>query len=773
MNRLNALPASFRGTALFVFVLALLAALTAFAYSGVWHFSFINFDDGLYVFNNPQVKCGVTRTSFLWAWSNLWAGAWHPLTWNSLQLDATIFGPFPGGFHAVNLLLHISNSFLLVWLCRRFWSSVWPGALVAALFAVHPQHVESVAWVSERKDLLSTLFGFVALLAYGRYANQPSVTRYLLVTFAYLLSLLAKPMLVTLPCLMLVFDWWPMRRWAAAEQGSEAPKPCSIGRLISEKVPWLFMSAAISTVTLFAQGTGGAVANLDELTPINRLCNAEAGYCFYIEKAFWPAKLSPFYPLPPKQPVAAVLLGSSLLLIATAVIVAVRRRLPEALFGWLWFLGTLVPVIGLIQVGGQAYADRYSYFPLIGLLILFAAFVRALWLTGWGGRTASLLLGLGAVVVCTGLTRGQREYWCDSESLWRHAISVDAENYVAHRQMADLLAEQGRLAEAITHSEEQAAHWPYQISFVHLADLLVRAGRYDEAIEQYENAVRDRPSSPNSHLLLAKLLLERGRPDEAAREFEEALAWRNGWADAYSGLATAQDRMGDREQALQSWAAAVAAEPTNANYHNQLGELRARVGDTDGALKEFETASQIDPGNAEAWNNRGNVLAALEHWPEAALAYREALERDPDNPHYRFHLALALHQRGEIDSSRRQYKIALAREPDWPRQAAEAAWKLATAAEVRDRDGQAALRLARQACEATEPCPPAALDALAAACAELGRFEDAQAAAERALERARSIGDHLLAGEIEGRLGLYRRHESFHDASTSSIKQQN
>jgi tetratricopeptide (TPR) repeat protein len=580
-----------------------LVALSTCAYWGVWRYSFVNFDDGLYVTDNPHVTGGLTAANFHWAWSSLHAVNWHPLTWLSLQADASLFGPTATGFHVTNLLLHVANSVLLLLLCRRFFSSVWPGVVVAGLFAVHPQHVESVVWISERKDVLSVLFGLLALIGYCRYAERPSAGRYLAVTVAYLASLSAKPTLVTMPFLMLVFDWWPLRRLAPPAGGKvEGDEPSesyrsstdrwdslrsshpttitqrsSLGWLIAEKIPWCVVTIGSCMVTVMAQ-RAGAIRDTGDFDLAYRLSNAVAGYAFYVVKAIWPADLIVFYPGPDSYPINETLLRSAALLGITALARALRRSRPYVLFGWLWFVGTLVPVIGLVQVGYQAYADRYSYFPLVGLLVIFAGAIDELARARPAGRAAAAVIAGGAIAACLALTCQQREYWRDSRSLWQHALAVTPDNFCAHRFMADLLSAEGRPSEAIEHSQAAAAAKPIRNLYVHLGQLLLEAKRYDEAIEAFQDAVRNQPNDAESHFVLGDLLLKRQRPQEAARHFEDALAWQPGWGDAYNGLATAQSLLGEHKLAQESFAAAVAAEPSNALFRNNLAGEMARTG---------------------------------------------------------------------------------------------------------------------------------------------------------------------------------------------------
>lgn len=650
-----------------VLATALLAGLAIIAYWGIWKCQFVNFDDGVYVVDNENVKGGLTPENVRWAWTSFRASNWHPLTWLSLELDASLFGPGPNGFHVTNLFLHCVNGFMLLLVCGRIWPCVWPGALVALLFVLHPQHVESVAWVSERKDVLSTMFGLIALLAYSRYADRPSVGRYLAVMAALALSLLAKPMLVTLPCLLLVWDWWPLGRSPNIAFYQTGRASAAWRRLVLEKVPLFAVAVASCVVTVWSQHVGGALRSLDDLGVAERCANAVAGYAFYVSRAIWPRGLSVFCPPAASNLVLATLFEALVGLGVTAASFWLRRRQPCLLFGWLWFLGTLVPVIGLVQVAAQAYADRYSYFPMIGLLVIFAEAVRELSRVRWSGRAAAAIVSCGVVAACAVLTREQKSYWHDSQALWEHALAVDPDNYCAHQHMADLLATDGRIDEAIDHAKQALEHWPYQISHVRLAELLVQANRYEDALEQYSLAVRAEPADADSHLMLGNLLLQQDRPADAVGPFQTALAWRPGWADAHNGLGTAYAMQDEHVAARRSFLSAVEAEPANTTYLNNLGTLLARMGDRVGALAAFDRALRVDPHCAEASNRRGDVLASLGRWSEAAAAYQSAIEQDGNVARYRFNLAVAHRERGETELARRAYEAALKLDPDGPR----------------------------------------------------------------------------------------------------------
>jgi hypothetical protein len=439
---------------------AALLALTAVAYLPVWGNGFVNYDDPLYVTENPDVQAGLSGPGFGWAWTNGEAPYWLPLTWLSLQADAHLFsarGPrgevvlSPAAFHGTNLAWHAAGTLLLFAVWYRMTGARWRSFLVAALFAVHPMHVESVAWVTERKDVLSGFFGALALWAYARHAESPGRLRFLAVPAAFLLSLLSKPMLMTLPFALLLLDYWPLRRWAPGRG------PAALGRLVREKAPLFALAAAVALLTLASRERHGALVSTDEVSVPARLGNALAAYGWYLSATFWPTGLAALYPHPYRSWSAARALGgAACLLSVTALALWQARRRPWLLVGWLWFVGMLVPVIGLAQGGAQARADRFSYWPHVGL------FVAVAW--GLGGlaerarlpcaaRAAAGALALGALGALTWVQVG---YWRNSVTLWEHALAVTADNDRAHQYLAIAYRREGRLEEAALHIAEAA-----------------------------------------------------------------------------------------------------------------------------------------------------------------------------------------------------------------------------------------------------------------------------------------------------------------------------
>ncbi len=502
-------------------IMLLLALATLVVFLPVGRFDFVNYDDPSYVTENTVVKNGLTFEGFVWAFDGFHAANWHPLTWLSHMADCSLFGLNPAAHHFVNVLFHAANTALLFVLLFRLTGKIQPAALVAALFAWHPLHVESVAWVSERKDVLSAFFALLALLSYVRFVAESKARSHksrfhytaCLVWFAC--SLLAKPMFVTLPCVLLLLDFWPLERFRISV--SELP---IIRKLLVEKIPFLLLVIPLSIVTCLAQR--GAMATLERVPFPLRLENALMADAGYLGKIFWPLKLAFFYPLTP-VPLAGAL-ASALGLAAVSVAAwRWRRECPYLLVGWLWFLGTLVPVIGLVQVGDQAMADRYSYFPAVGIFI-------AIIFGGWEveGRFPAvkkmfLPLATLAIAGCVVLTEFQLQVWRSDETLFTHALAVTRNNEIAHLNLGVVFEKEGRLDDAMREYRAALAINPRrEHTHNNIADLLDLAGHPREALAEYETALNLNPHSVSSYLNLGILRVELGQFTEAAAEFAEA-----------------------------------------------------------------------------------------------------------------------------------------------------------------------------------------------------------------------------------------------------------
>ncbi|HEV8132234.1 MAG TPA: tetratricopeptide repeat protein [Acidobacteriota bacterium] len=506
----------------------MLLLVGAAAFWPILNNGFIEYDDDLYVTQNRHVQAGPTGDTLKWAFTTTEGANWHPLTWISHALDCRFFGLNPKGHHLTNLLFHLANTLLLFVALSSMTGSLWRSAFVAALFAVHPLHVESVAWVAERKDVLSTLFWILTLAAYNHYVRQPSTARYLLVVLTFVMGLMAKPMLVTLPLVLLLLDFWPLRRMSQPRLQTAGVTE-SPAKLVAEKLPLCCISIASSIITYLAQRKEGAVGSLEQLPLSERFGNALVSYVQYIQKAVWPSRLAVFYPHPASSLPIWQVAGSFLLLAAiTALVFYSARRQPYLVTGWFWFLGTLVPVLGLIQVGQQAMADRYTYVPLIGLFIAVAWGVPEL-LAEF--RQRKLLLGIAAVLVVLALatvTHVQAGYWRDTLMLFDHAIQVVPSNYLAHNNLGVVLHRLGYLDAAISEFSASLRIKPgyrlardnYAKAHYNLGVVLALEGKVDQAIVHYSEALRIEPRYSKAHLQLGEAMAKQGRMDEAWKEYE-------------------------------------------------------------------------------------------------------------------------------------------------------------------------------------------------------------------------------------------------------------
>jgi tetratricopeptide (TPR) repeat protein len=515
---------------------------------------FVEYDDPNYVYENPEIAAGLTGHGLVAAFTGAHARNWHPLTTISHMLDCQLFGLNPAGHHFSSVLFHTLAVLLLFAVLRALTEALWRSALVAAVFAIHPLRVESVAWVAERKDVLSAVFFMLTLGAYVHYARQPSLRRYLLILLFFILGLMAKPMLVTLPLLLFLLDYWPLARNQIGKSGW--------WKSIAEKVPLLFLSFLAAIATLIAQRT---TVNYSEELPVTwRIGNALLSYVAYMGQMIWPARLAIFYPhaadhlSPWKVALAVLILGG-----ITALAIVWRRRRPYLLVGWLWYLVALLPVIGFIQVGLQGRADRYSYLPQIGLCIALT------WaLADWSlrsNRRRVIFAGAGAVVIgaLTWQARIQTSYWSSTESLWNHALEVTTDNDVAHYNVATLLVKRGEVDEAISHyekalnirSDNRETHYHLSVALLHtsLGNALARKGRLDEAIVQYRKAVELRDDFADAHSNLASLLARKGETAEAIAHYEKALAIPPEDPPSHIALAKLFLKLGRQDEALSHY----------------------------------------------------------------------------------------------------------------------------------------------------------------------------------------------------------------------------
>jgi Flp pilus assembly protein TadD len=603
-----------------LFISVTLVLMTLLVYCPSFDYPFVNYDDPAYVYENPRVLAGLTADGVGWAFTTFECGNWHPLTWLSLQLDCTLYGgPKSGGFHLTNVLLHTVNTLLLFLVLGRMTGMVWRSAVVAALFALHPLHVESVAWVAERKDVLSTLFWMLALVAYLFYLKRPGLRRYLLVMLALVLGLLAKPMLVTLPCVLLLLDYWPLRRWQSA---------ASCHHLVQEKLPLFALVLASCAVTFCAQLHGQAVAPFEAFPMTARLGNALLAYTAYLGKMLWPLGLAAYYPHSGASASVAQTLAAGLLLVAlTVLVLGPGRRWPYLAVGWLWYLGTLVPVIGLVQVGGQAMADRYTYVPLIGLFVLLtwgATDLATAWRLPRPYLVAAALLVLAA---CAALTWNQVGCWKSTRHLWERAALVTENNVLAHMNLGVCYQDEGRISDAKSAFENAVTIAPHLAEpHVNLGNVFGDLGLWARAEREYRAAIDLAPQLAGAHFSLGNALAQLGRREEAIGAFRRAIDLNPGDPGPHNNLAIQLGYLGRLEEAASEYRAAIELNPANASVHCNLGVLLAQLGRHEEALAECRRAIALDPKDARFHNQLAQLLQENGQLEEALAEYRKSLE---------------------------------------------------------------------------------------------------------------------------------------------------
>ena len=699
-----------------------LALAVAAAYWPVRHFEFTNLDDTLYVTNNPRVQQGLTGEGFAWAFTTSYPAYWQPLAWLSHMLDCQLFGLKAGMHHLTNVLFHIANTLLLFAILNKMTRAPWRSAFAAALFALHPLHVGSVAWVAERKDLLSATFWMLTIGAYVRYVERPDRHRYWLTLGLYVMGLMAKPMLVTLPFVLLLLDYWPLgrTRWLKSVVGDNAQ--ASPGKLLVEKLPFLALSVVSSVWTFRTTRTSGAVYSLETMSVGSRVANAAVSYVRYLGKTFWPRGLAVFYPQQSWSPL--VMLGAIAILVGiTGVALWRARREPQFVVGWLLFLGMLAPVNGLVQVGSQSMADHYLYLPLLGLFMMVAWGIPDRAVERRGRKMIVAAAATLSVGVCAVLCRFQVGYWKNSETLFRHALEVTQDNYLAHLNLGKALSDVGDVQEAIEHYEQSIRiKSDYALSHDNLGSALAQAGRLHEAVEQFDLALQLQPDMADAHCNMGRALVQLGRLPEAIGHYEQAVRLNPDDADAHYNLGNALLASGRVPEAAEHWEQAVRIQPDHVEARNNLAAALAQAGRLQEAVEQFDQVVRITPGDAEAHYNLGLALEQTGRVREAIAHYEQALRIKPDDPAARNKLA----------------------------------WLLATFAPTEGGDPVRAVTLAEQACKLTDNRVAPYLDTLAAAYAATGRFNDAIAAAQKAVEFANSVGQPQVATQIESRLELYR-----------------
>ena len=717
-----------------------LAAITFAVFGQTLGYDFVNYDDGEYVYINPFVQQGLTWEGFRWALTYGNIGHWHPLTWLSHMLDCQLYGLNPGGHHLTNVLLHTAAVILLFLVLRRMTGFLWRSVFVAAVFAIHPLRVESVAWVAERKDVLSAFFFMLTLGAYVRYVQrrssverqassaqavsaldrQRSVLDYGLVVVCFALGLLSKNMLVTLPFVLLLLDYWPLNRLPGFS-------PRILLRRVAEKIPLLVLTAGSCVATALVPEK---LIAADKLPFGLRMENAVVSYVTYLWQMIYPSGLACLYPNPTNDlPFWQVAGALGLLLAISGTAWAFRRTHPWLVVGWLWYLGMMIPVIGIVQISNYAHADRYTYLSQIGLYVLLT-WAAADWCAGW--RQRRVVLGglataiLAALIFCA---RAQAAYWRDSESLWTRTLACTSGNYTAYNDLGNTLLQKGSVDEAIAHFQKALQINPHSAeAYINLGNVLIGEGKVDEAIAHYRKALQINPDYTEAHYNLGNALFQKGSVDEAIAHYRKALQ----------------------------------INPDSAEVRNNLGNALLQKGKVDEAIAHFQRALQLKPDYAKAHNNLGNALLQKGKVDEAISHLQKALQITPDYAEAHNNLGDALLQKGKAAEAIAHFQRALQTRPDYAEAQNNLAWVLATCPQASLRNGNQAVELAQRANQLAGDGNPVVLDTLAAAYAEAGRFPEAVATAQRALQLAGTQSNTALAKALRSQLKLYQAGLPFH-----------
>jgi len=751
--KIAGVKASTRRAPVSVLIGAALGLITLALYLPAVGHGFVDYDDQQYVTENPHVTGGLSAKNVAWAFG-FHAGNWHPLTWLSHMLDCQLYGLNPAGHHLTNVLLHTANTVLLFVLLYQLTGAVWRSAGVAALFGWHPLHVESVAWVAERKDVLCVFFAILALRAYARYASGSKIKGstskgwYSLALGLFALALMSKPMAVTLPFVLLLLDFWPLRR---GQSTSEEPAGKGMLYLITEKAPFFLFSVVVCVLTVRAQEV--AIVSTAGLTIGQRVGHALVAYGHYVDAMIWPRGLAVYYPYEATVSIWLMVFDAVLLAAITGMALWFRRRRSYGLMGWAWFLGTLVPVIGLVQVGDQAWADRYTYLPSIGFFIMVVWSVAEVLKNPRTWVWASVVVG-AALLTDTTL---QLRHWRNTRTLFEHAADVVPNNYMAITMLGSQVARDGKLDEAIEQYRRALRLKPgFPEAHFFLGNALDQQGKLDEAIAEYQKALWFRPITETTHVLLGAAFAKEGKYDEAVAHYQAALKLDPDSAVAHNNLARVLHTQGKLDDAIEQYTAAVTLDPKLAQAHNNLGIALLQKGRAADGARELRESLRLNPTNAESQFNLALALNQEAQWSEAAGWFRKTVpdaSRDP-NAHFQFGLALA--ESGATRAAMAQYAAALLLRPDFAEALDGLAWILCTSTNAEWRNAAQAVGMAEQACDLTGHKDPAKLKTLAAAYAEAGRFQEATATIQTAQDLAAGSKRDALARECQNMAGEFR-----------------
>jgi tetratricopeptide (TPR) repeat protein len=709
---------------------------------------FVGYDDDDYVRTNSEVLQGLTGRGVVWAFTQRHSANWHPITWLSLMLDAQIFGPNAGGYHLTNMLLHAATAILLFSVLRRATDRFWPSLFAATLFAIHPLRVESVAWAAERKDILCGLFFMATLAVYIRYARaqRRRAVWYCATVVFFAFSLMSKPMAVTLPFVLLLLDYWPLGRNRLGERetgrlggekqrsvvGATSPslqvsKSPSLSHLLLEKLPLFVLAAASCVVTVWAQTD--SITSMERLWIVYRLENAAITYVAYMAKMLWPTNLIILYPYPKVPwPIGQVIAATAVLAALSGIVVLLRRRAPYALVGWFWYLGMLTPAIGIIQVGAQCMADRYTYLPQIGLSIIAAWGLADL--CRWRPRLLwpCVAAAVAAVAILMARAYDQVGVWRDRESLWTHAIQCVPGHRIAGNNLGAIYMDRGENDRARKRFEENLKIDPDDVDAnANLGLMASNAGNVEEAAAYLRRALAADPNHPNANNNMAGWLAKQNRLAEAETYCRRAIKTKPDFAGAHCNLGNILSQQGRLDEAVKCYQEALHLDPDAAPFHSNFGATLLRLGRFDEAVEQYRQAIKLDPEGADMQRGLADALTAAGHPAEAIKQYREAVRLAP----------------GDVDSQR------------------NLAWLLATADDASLRNGGEAVEIGQRLNRLTGGKRSDVLGTLAAAYAEAGRFPEAIATAKTALKLAQEGRLSHSADALRSQIALYEARKPY------------
>jgi len=566
-------------------------------------YDFVKFDDNVYVTQNRHIQSVITLDGLRWAFSTRYTGLWNPLVWLSFMFDYQLFGLNAGGYHLTNLILHIMSTLLLFWLFNRMTGAIWRSTFVAALFALHPLHVESVAWITERKDVLSAFFWMLTLSLYVYYTEKPVIKRYLLVLFSFVCALMSKPIVVTLPVIMILLDYWPLGRF-------HSKKVDWVLWQLKEKILFFILSAALVITTLYNPNTldTSDTPYLKQFSLISRLANAPVAFVTYLEKTFWPHDLTVFYPFSNQLSFWQILGATLLIIVISAIVIIMVKRLPYLLVGWLWYTITLLPVIGIIQISitaPYAMADRYHYLPSIGLAIMLAWGIPSLIKSEQTRKKILFPAGIAFIIILSVLTWTQCGYWKNSITLFSHALQVTKDNYLAHNGLALALAEEGKINGAIYHLNKAIIILPsYADAYYNRGNDYFNMGQYQHAIEDYNEAIHLKSDFADAYYNRGKVYTNMGQYQRAIEDYNEAIHLKSDFAAAYSNSGAAYYILGQYQRAIEDYNEAIHLQPDFAAAYNNRGGAYAKLGQYQRAIEDYNEAIHLKSDFADAYSNR-------------------------------------------------------------------------------------------------------------------------------------------------------------------------